>query len=316
MTDASSDKRGWFSRLTQGLTRTSKQMTEQVVSVFTKVKLDQDALDRLEDLLIEADLGPLAAARVAEAFGRGRFGREASEAEIKDSLAEAIAEELAPHQGRFDPLAAGPRPFVVLFVGVNGSGKTTTLGKIAADLKARGASVLIAAGDTFRAAAIEQLKVWGERAGVPVIATAIGADSAGLAYDAMVRAKADRVDVLLIDTAGRLQNKTALMDELAKVVRVIRKLDPAAPHETLLVLDATVGRNALSQLEAFDRAADVTGVVMTKLDGTARGGVLIPVAEAARAPIKLIGVGEGIDDLQPFDAHSFARSLVGLEADR
>jgi fused signal recognition particle receptor len=315
MTDASSEKRGWLSRLTQGLTRTSKQMTEQVVSVFTKVRLDQDALDQLEDLLIEADLGPQAAGRVAEAFGRGRFGREASETEIKESLAEAIAAELAPHQGRFEPLASPHKPYVVLFVGVNGSGKTTTLGKIAADLKGRGAKVLIAAGDTFRAAAIEQLKVWGERAGVPVIAREIGADAAGLAYDALVRARADDVDVLLIDTAGRLQNKSALMDELAKVVRVIAKLDPTAPHETLLVLDATVGRNALSQLEAFDRTANVTGVVMTKLDGTARGGVLVPVAEAAHAPIKLIGVGEGIEDLQPFDARGFARSLVGLEAD-
>ena len=315
MPEPISEKRGWFSRLTQGLTRSSKQMTEQVVSVFTKVKLDQASLDQLEDLLIEADLGPQAAARVAEAFGRGRFGREAGEDEIKESLAEAIAAELLPHQGRFEPLADGPRPYVVLFVGVNGSGKTTTLGKIAADLKGRGAKVLIAAGDTFRAAAIEQIKVWGERAGAPVIAREIGADASGLAYEALERAKAEGVDVLLIDTAGRLQNKSALMDELAKVVRVLKKLDPTAPHETLLVLDATVGRNALSQVEAFDRIAGVTGVVMTKLDGTARGGVLVPVAEAAHAPIKLIGVGEGIDDLQPFDARAFARSLVGLEAD-
>lgn len=315
MSDASSEKRGWLGRLTQGLSRTSKQMTEQVVSVFTKVKLDQAALDQLEDLLIEADLGPQAAARVAEAFGRSRFGREASETEIKESLAEAIAAELAPRQGRFEPLAEEQRPYVVLFVGVNGSGKTTTLGKIAARLKGQGAKVLIAAGDTFRAAAIEQLKVWGERAEVPVIAKQIGADAAGLAYEALERARADGVDVLLIDTAGRLQNKSALMDELAKVVRVLKKIDPSAPHETLLVLDATVGRNALSQLEAFGRAAGVTGVVMTKLDGTARGGVLVPVAEAAQAPIKLIGVGEGIEDLQPFDARAFARSLVGLEAE-
>jgi len=315
MTDSTSDKRGWFSRLTQGLTRTSKQMTEQVVSVFTKVKLDQAALDQLEDLLIEADLGPQAAARVAEAFGKSRFGRESSEAEIKESLAEAIAAELAPHQGRFEPLGGGHRPFVVLFVGVNGSGKTTTLGKIAADLKSRGSKVMIAAGDTFRAAAIEQLKVWGDRAGVPVISSKIGGDAAGLVFEAFETARADGVDVLLIDTAGRLQNKTALMDELAKVVRVLKKLDPTAPHETLLVLDATVGRNALSQMEAFDRTAGVTGVVMTKLDGTARGGVLIPVAEAAHAPIKLIGVGENIEDLQPFDARGFARSLVGLQAE-
>ena len=315
MSDTPSEKRGWLSRLTQGLTRTSKQMTEQVVSVFTKVKLDQAALDQLEDLLIEADLGPQAAARVAEAFGRSRFGREASEIEIKESLAEAIAAELAPHEGAFEPMSSPHKPYVVLFVGVNGSGKTTTLGKIAADLKGRGAKVMIAAGDTFRAAAIEQLKVWGERAGVPVIAKHIGADAAGLVFEALEKARTDDIDVLLVDTAGRLQNKTALMDELAKVVRVLKKLDPTAPHETLLVLDATVGRNALSQVEAFDRTAGVTGVVMTKLDGTARGGVLVPVAEASHAPIKLIGVGEGIADLQPFNARGFARSLVGLEAE-
>ncbi len=315
MSEQPEQKRGWFSRLTQGLTRSSTQMTQSVVEVFTKVKLDQDALDKLEDLLIEADLGPQAAARVAEAFGKGRFGREASQNEIRESLAEAIAAELTPHQGNFDPLS-GPKPYVVLFVGVNGSGKTTTLGKIAAELKGRGAKVLIAAGDTFRAAAIEQLKVWGERAGVPVIAKSIGADASGLVYEALEQAKAEDFDVLLVDTAGRLQNKAALMDELAKVVRVLKKLDPSAPHETLLVLDATVGRNALSQVEAFDRIAGVTGVVMTKLDGTARGGVLVPVAEASQAPIKLIGVGEGIQDLQPFDAGRFARSLVGLEIER
>jgi fused signal recognition particle receptor len=314
MTDASTEKRGWFSRLTQGLTRSSQQMTQQVVSVLTKVELHESAIEQLEELLIEADLGPQAAHRVAEAFGRARVGRSATREQIMEGLADAIAAELFPHQGRFDPLAAGPRPYVVLFVGVNGSGKTTTLGKIAADLKGRGAKVLIAAGDTFRAAAIEQLKVWGERAGAPVIARQIGADAAGLAYEALERAKAEGVDVLLIDTAGRLQNKSALMDELAKVVRVLKKLDPSAPHETLLVLDATVGRNALSQVEAFDRIANVTGVVMTKLDGTARGGVLVPVAEAAHAPIKLIGVGEGIEDLQAFDARAFARSLVGLGA--
>jgi fused signal recognition particle receptor len=284
-----------------------------VVSTFVKRPLDQAMLDDLEEMLIEADLGPKAAARITEAFGAARFGREAGEDEIKEALAEAIGAELSARQGVFAPLD-GPRPFVVLFVGVNGSGKTTTLGKIAADLKGRGAKVLIAAGDTFRAAAIEQLKIWGDRAGVPVIAKQIGADAAGLAFEALERARAEQVDVLLIDTAGRLQNKSALMDELAKVVRVIKKLDPSAPHETLLVLDATVGRNALSQVEAFGRTAGVTGVVMTKLDGTARGGVLIPVAEASDAPIKLIGVGEGLEDLQPFDARAFARSLVGLEA--
>jgi fused signal recognition particle receptor len=314
MTDSTSEKRGWFSRLTQGLTRSSKQMAEQVVNVLTKVELHEDTIAELEDLLIEADFGPAAASRVANAYSRGRVGCTATRKDIMEGLAAAIAKELAPHQGRFEPLADGRKPYVVLFVGVNGSGKTTTLGKIAAELKGRGAKVLIAAGDTFRAAAIEQLKVWGERAGVPVIASQIGADAAGLAYEALERAKAEGIDVLLIDTAGRLQNKSALMDELAKVVRVLKKLDSSAPHETLLVLDATVGRNALSQLEAFDRTAGVTGVVMTKLDGTARGGVLVPVAEAAHAPIKLIGVGESIEDLQPFDAGAFARSLVGLEA--
>jgi fused signal recognition particle receptor len=306
------EKRGWFRRLTDGLTRSSREMSEQVVAVFTKKRLDQDDLDQLEDLLIEADLGPAAAARVTEAFGKARFGREATEQEVKESLAEAIAAELLPHQGRFEPLA-GARPHVVLFVGVNGAGKTTTLGKIAADLTAKGARVLVAAGDTFRAAAIEQLQVWGERAGVPVMSKTLGADAAGLAFEALQRAKAEGFDVLLIDTAGRLQNKAQLMEELGKIVRVLKKLDADAPHETLLVLDATVGRNALSQLEAFDRTAGVTGVIMTKLDGTARGGVLIPVAGAATAPIKLIGVGEGIEDLQPFDAKAFARSLVGLK---
>lgn len=307
-------KRGWFKRLTEGLTRSSREMTEQVVSVFTKTRLDDEALERLEDLLIEADLGPEAASRVAEAFGKARFGRESTEAEIKQSLADAVADELAPRQGRFDPLASGRKPHVVLFVGVNGAGKTTTLGKIAAELKGRGAKVMIAACDTFRAAAIEQLGVWGGRAGAPVLSKPIGADAAGLAFEALQKAAAEGYDVLLIDTAGRLQNKSALMDELAKIVRVLKKLDPDAPHDTLLVLDATVGRNALSQVEAFDRTAGVTGVAMTKLDGTARGGVLVPVAAASQAPIVLIGVGEGIEDLQPFEARAFARSLVGLDA--
>jgi fused signal recognition particle receptor len=311
MADEGQQKKGWFARLAEGLTRTSRQMTDQVVSVLTKMQLDEQALATLEDLLIEADLGPEASERIVKAFAEERFGAAETAEQIKGVLARAIADELAGHQGRFDPMR-GPKPFVVLFVGVNGSGKTTTLGKIAADLRRRGAKVLIAAGDTFRAAAIEQLQVWGQRAGVPVLAKEQGADAAGLAFEALERARAEGVDVLLIDTAGRLQNKTQLMDELAKIVRVLRKLDPSAPHETLLVLDATVGRNALSQVEVFDRTAGVTGVVMTKLDGTARGGVLVPVAQASHAPIKLVGVGEGLDDLQPFDARAFARGLVGL----
>jgi len=306
-------KTGWLQRLTEGLTRSSKQITEQVVSAVAKKPLDQAALDGLEEMLIEADLGPKSAAKITAAFAAARFGREASEQEVKEALAEAVANELIPRQGDFDPLG-GPRPFVVLFVGVNGSGKTTTLGKIAADLTGRGAKVLIVAGDTFRAAAVEQLKVWAERAHAGFVSRPTGADAAGLAYDACEQAKAEGYDVVLIDTAGRLQNKSHLMDELLKIVRVLKKVDPDAPHETLLVLDATVGRNALAQENIFGNTAGVTGIVMTKLDGTARGGVLVPVAQASDAPIKLIGVGEGIEDLQPFDARAFSRTLVGLDA--
>jgi len=306
-------KKGWFQRLTDGLSRSSRQMTEQVASVFVKRPLDQEQLDALEEMLIEADLGPKAAARITAAFADERFGKVSTEDEVKEALAAAVARELVPRQGVFDPLA-GPRPYVVLFIGVNGSGKTTTLGKIAADLTGRGARVLIAAGDTFRAAAVEQLQVWAERARADFMSRPTGADAAGLAFDAVEKARTEGYDVVLIDTAGRLQNKTALMDELAKMIRVIRKLDPEAPHEVLLVLDATVGRNALAQEHIFGNAIGVTGIVMTKLDGTARGGVLVPVAQASDSPIKLIGVGEGIDDLQPFDARAFSRSLVGLDA--
>jgi fused signal recognition particle receptor len=306
-------KKGWFQRLSDGLSRTSRQMTEQVSAVLVKRPLDQERLDELEEMLIEADLGPAAAARIAQAFAEQRFGRQADEREIKEALADAVAAELIPRQGDFDPLA-GPRPFVVLFVGVNGSGKTTTLGKIAADLTGRGAKVLICAADTFRAAATEQLSVWADRAGAAFVSAAQGADAASLAYDALAKAQAEGFDVVLVDTAGRLQNKQDLMSELTKMVRVLRKLDPEAPHEVLLVLDATVGRNAVAQEHVFGNMIGVTGIVMTKLDGTARGGVLVPVAQASDSPIKLVGVGEGIDDLQPFDARAFSRSLVGLEA--
>ena len=313
MTDpqAARPKAGWLQRLTSGLQRSSRQLTDQVVSTFVKRTLDTEALDELEELLIQADLGVDASARIVEAFSRERFGGQASDAEIRETLAVAIAGELRGHAGRFDPLA-GPRPYVVLLVGVNGSGKTTTLGKIASDLKGRGARVLIAAGDTFRAAAIEQLQVWADRSGTPILVKPPGSDAAALAFEAVTRARAEGLDVVLIDTAGRLQNKAGLMEELAKIVRVLKKIDPDCPHETLLVLDATVGRDAASQVEVFTRIAGVTGLVMTKLDGTARGGVLVPLAEASAAPVKLIGVGEGIDDLQPFDPDAFARSLVGL----
>jgi fused signal recognition particle receptor len=305
-------KKGWFQKLTAGLSRTSKQMSDQLTGAFTKAPLDQAKLDELEEMLIEADLGPHSAARITERFAAERFGKSVDEHEIKEALAQAIGDELAAREGDFDPLS-GPRPYVVMFIGVNGSGKTTTLGKIAADLRTRGAKVLICAGDTFRAAAVEQLKVWAERAGADFISRPTGSDAAGLAYEALEKARAENYDVLLIDTAGRLQNKQGLMDELHKIIRVLRKLDETAPHETLLVLDATVGRNALAQEHIFGNQIGVSGIVMTKLDGTARGGVLVPVAQASDSPIKLIGVGEGIDDLQPFRARAFARSLVGLE---
>jgi fused signal recognition particle receptor len=304
-------KKGWLSRLSEGLSRSSKQMTEQVVGAFVKEPLSEAALEQLEEHLLESDLGPAATDRIVERFRELRFGK-VSEREVKEALAEAVAAELIPRQAAYEPLN-GARPFVTLFVGVNGSGKTTTLGKIAADLTGQGARVMIVACDTFRAAAREQLKVWAERAGATFESRRDGADPAGLAFDAYARAKAEGYDVVLIDTAGRLQNKSALMDELLKIVRVLKKIDPEAPHETLLVLDATVGRNALEQEKIFGRTAYVSGLVMTKLDGTARGGVLVPVAQASDAPIKLIGVGEGIDDLQPFDARAFSRSLVGLE---
>jgi len=310
MTDTA--KKGWFSRLTEGLSRSSKQMTDQVVATFVKEPLSETALEKLEEHLLESDLGPAATDRIVERFRQLRFGANPSEVEVKTALAEAVTAELIGHEARYEPLN-GPKPFVTLFVGVNGSGKTTTLGKIAADLTAHGAKVMIVAGDTFRAAAREQLKVWAERAGADFESRRDGADPAGLAFDAYTKARSENYDVVLIDTAGRLQNKSALMDELLKIVRVLKKIDPDAPHETLLVLDATVGRNALEQEKIFGRTAYVSGVVMTKLDGTARGGVLVPVAQASDAPIKLIGVGEGVDDLQPFDARAFSRSLVGLE---
>ncbi|MEO8114078.1 MAG: signal recognition particle-docking protein FtsY [Phenylobacterium sp.] len=306
-------KRGWLQRLTSGLARSSKEIGEQITTVFVaKEPLDQAKLDELEEMLIEADLGPHSAARITARFAEERFGKSIGEQEIKEALAEAIGDELAAREGDFSPLD-GPKPFVVLFIGVNGSGKTTTLGKIAADLTGRGARVLIAAGDTFRAAAVEQLKIWADRAGADFMSRPTGSDAAGLAFDAVERARAEGYDVVLIDTAGRLQNKQGLMDELHKIIRVVKKLDPDAPHETLLVLDATVGRNALAQENIFGNQIGVSGIVMTKLDGTARGGVLVPVAQASDSPIKLIGVGEGIEDLQPFNARAFARSLVGLE---
>ena len=308
----SEKKPGFFSRLAAGLKRTSSKLGESVTAIFTKRKLDNEAIEELEDTLIAADLGASAAIRVTERLARDRFDKEVSDEEVREVLASVVAETLEPLEKPLD--LSGTSPRVVLFVGVNGSGKTTTLGKIAVKLKREGRKPLLAAGDTFRAAAIEQVSVWGERAKAPVVKRDIGADAAGLAFDALEQAQRDGHDVVLIDTAGRLQNKSELMEELRKIVRVIRKKIPDAPHEVLLVLDGTVGSNAVSQASAFLEASDVTGVIMTKLDGTAKGGALVQVAEKFQLPIHYIGIGEGEEDLQPFSAQGFARAIAGLEA--
>jgi fused signal recognition particle receptor len=305
-------KRSWWQRLTSGLSRSSSAIGTGITDLFTKRKLDQATLDDLEDLLIQADLGIDVAGRIVEAVGKGRYGKDIAPDEVRRVLAAEVEAVLTPVAR---PLVVDPgrKPFVVLMVGVNGSGKTTTIGKLAAKLRAEGRSVMMAAGDTFRAAAIEQLRVWGERTGTPVVTRPLGADAAGLAFDALTQAKEQGTDVLLIDTAGRLQNRSELMAELEKIVRVIRKVDASAPHAVLLVLDATVGQNALSQVEIFGRMAGVTGLVMTKLDGTARGGILVAIAQKHRLPVHFIGVGEGVDDLQPFTAADFAKAIAGLE---
>ena len=308
----SEKKPGFFSRLAQGLKRSSDKLGESVTAIFTKRKLDAAALEELEDALIAADLGAQAAMQVTERLSRDRFDKEVTEEEVREALADVVAEVLEPLEKPLDLASATPQ--VLVFVGVNGSGKTTTLGKIAVKLAREGRRPILAAGDTFRAAAIEQVSVWGERAGVPVVKREIGADAAGLAYDAIEQAERGGHDTVLIDTAGRLQNKAELMDELKKVIRVIRKKMPEAPHHVILVLDGTVGSNAVSQAQAFLEASDVTGVVMTKLDGTAKGGALVQVAEKFKLPIHYIGVGEGEADLQPFSARDFSRALAGLDS--
>ena len=309
----SEEKGSWLSRLREGLAKSTKRVTEGITGLFTKKKLDKTTLDDLEDALIQADLGVSVAARLVEKLGRERFGREVTDEEVRSAFADDIAEILQPVAR---PLVIDPshKPHVVLVVGVNGSGKTTTIAKLAHLFKGEGKKVMLAAGDTFRAAAVEQLKVWGERAQVPVIAKQTGADAAGLAFEALEKARAEGCDVLLIDTAGRLHNKTNLMEELAKIVRVIRKLDASAPHSCLLVLDATVGQNAHAQVETFKTMSPVDALVVTKLDGSAKGGVLVALAEKFKLPVVAIGVGEGIDDLRPFEARAFARGLMGLPA--
>lgn len=307
-----SAKKGWVARLTQGLSKSSSNITGGVASIFTKRKLDDQTLEDLEDLLITADLGVGAASRITATLAKDKFDKEISGTEVREALANEVAQTLAPHQ---KPLAIDhtKKPHVILMIGVNGAGKTTTIGKLAQKFKADGLSVVLAAGDTFRAAAIEQLTVWGERTGAPVISGDVGADAAGLAYDALKTAREKSADILMIDTAGRLQNKTALMDELAKIVRVLRKIDATAPHDVVLVLDATVGQNAISQAQAFSDVAGVTGLIMTKLDGTARGGVLVALADTFSIPIHFIGIGESADDLQPFHAENFARALASVD---
>lgn len=304
------EKRGWFARLKSGLSRTSTRITGSITGIFTKRKLDRELLDELEEALIAADLGPATAARLIKALAKDRFDKEIDETEVREIFAAEIADILRPvaHPLTLKPL----HPHVILVVGVNGSGKTTTIGKLAKQYQAAGKKVMLAAGDTFRAAAVEQLKIWGERSNVPVVARETGSDAAGLAYDALARARAEGIDVLLIDTAGRLQNKAGLMEELAKIIRVIKKIDPATPHDCLLVLDATTGQNAHSQVEIFKEMCQVTGLVVTKLDGSAKGGVLVALAEKFKLPVVSIGVGEGADDLRPFEAEVFARSLMGL----
>ena len=303
-------ERGFFARLRTGLGRSSRELTQSISSVFTKRKLDEDTLQDLEDVLIRADLGPDTAMRITDRLSESRYGKEVGADEVRTILAEEVASVLEPIAKPLE-LDLERRPHVILVVGVNGTGKTTTIGKLAAKLRAGGLSVMLAAGDTFRAAAIEQLHIWGDRVGAEVVSTKLGADAAGLAFDAYERAKAADVDVLLIDTAGRLQNKTELMDELAKVVRVLKKHDPEAPHTVLQTLDATTGQNALSQVEIFKERAGVGGLVMTKLDGTARGGILVAIAAKHQLPVWFVGVGEGVDDLEPFRADEFARAISG-----
>jgi fused signal recognition particle receptor len=310
-TNESGEKRRWLSRLTGGLKRTSSQLGSAIADLVTKGPMDPAKLDMIQDALVRADLGYDLAHRVTKVISEGVYSQGITPDEVKAVVAAEVAKILAPVA---KPLViGGARPFVILVAGVNGSGKTTTIGKLASKYRTEGRKVMLAAGDTFRAAAIDQLKIWGERAGAEVIAREAGADAAGLVFDAVRAAKERGVDVLLIDTAGRLQNRSELMDELHKVVRVMKKVDASAPHAVLLVLDATVGQNALSQVEIFSKVVGVTGLVMTKLDGTARGGILVAIAAKFKVPVHFIGVGESVDDLAPFSAADFARAIAGVE---
>ena len=305
--------RGWFARLRQGLSKSSSRLNDGINVIFRRRRLDAEALEELEELLIASDMGIGVSGEVVAALRRTRFNQEVSPEEVRGALADEVVRLIEPVM-RPLRLDLAKKPFVILVVGVNGSGKTTTIGKLAKRYAGEGRRVVLAAGDTFRAAAVEQLQIWGERAACPVLTRPTGSDAAGLAFDALTQAKAEGADILLIDTAGRLQNKADLMAELQKIVRVLKKVDAEAPHAVLLVLDATVGQNAHAQAEIFRDMVGVTGIVMTKLDGTAKGGVLVSLAEKYGIPIHAIGIGEGAEDLRPFDASSYARSLVGLDA--
>ncbi|HTJ03218.1 MAG TPA: signal recognition particle-docking protein FtsY [Methylovirgula sp.] len=305
-------KKNWWARLRSGLARSSQSFGTGLSEIFTKRKLDAATLDDFEDMLIRSDLGVAAALRIREAVAKNRYDKDVDVETVKKILADEVEHVLAPVAQPLE-IPTDTKPFVILVVGVNGSGKTTTIGKLAAKFSREGKKLLLVAGDTFRAAAIEQLKIWGGRLGAEVIAREAGGDAAGLAFDAIKAAQESGAEVVIMDTAGRLQNKTELMAELEKIIRVMKKLDPQAPHAVLLVLDATVGQNAMSQVEIFGRVAGVTGLVMTKLDGTARGGILVAVADKYKLPVHFIGVGETADDLEPFAAADFARAIAGLE---
>jgi fused signal recognition particle receptor len=306
------ERRGWFNRLRAGMARSSARLTEGINTIFNRRRLDDEALLELEELLIASDMGVGLAAEVTEALRKSRFDQEVSPEEVRAALAEQVIRLVEPVMKPLR-LDLNRKPFVILVVGVNGSGKTTTIAKLAKQYREAGREVVLAAGDTFRAAAVEQLQIWGERIGCRVVTKPAGSDAAGLAYEALEQTRVEGSDILLIDTAGRLHNKANLMGELQKIVRVLKKVDPQAPHSVLLVLDATTGQNAHAQAEIFREMVGVTGIVMTKLDGTARGGVLVSLAEKYGIPIHAIGVGETADDLRPFEARAYARSLVGLD---
>ena len=302
----------WLKKLTSGLSKTSAKVTSSLSSLLGRKSIDAASLEEVEDALILADLGTAVAARLAEKMRCHKFDGEVTAAALANALSDGITEILEPVAVPLQ-VDSGNSPHAVLLVGVNGSGKTTTAGKLAQQWRQQGKSVMLAAGDTFRAAAIDQLKVWGERTGTEVVAGDQGGDAAALAYQALEMARAKSTDVLIIDTAGRLQNRSELMDELAKIVRVIRKLDDTAPHDSVIVLDGTVGQNAISQVSAFREVADVSGLIVTKLDGSAKGGIVIALAEKFGLPVHAVGVGEGADDLQPFEARDFANALAGTK---